>query len=92
MKIKILFFSLALLLATLAVGAQSPKREFRGAWIQCVNGQFQGMTAQKMQGGIQSGGTGKAKRRKRSGSCNRRCGNSKSILLWSRFCRTFKEL
>ena len=29
--------------------AQSPKREFRGAWIQCVNGQFQGMTAQKMQ-------------------------------------------
>ena len=20
-----------------------PKREFRGAWIQCVNGQFQGM-------------------------------------------------
>ena len=50
MKIKILFFSLTLLLATLAVGAQSPKREFRGAWIQCVNGQFQGMTAQKMQG------------------------------------------
>ena len=28
-----------------AVHAQttSPKREFRGAWIQCVNGQFQGM-------------------------------------------------
>ena len=35
----------------LSVSAQSiaPKREFRGAWIQCVNGQFQGMTAQKMQ-------------------------------------------
>ena len=33
------------------MNAQSvaPKREFRGAWIQCVNGQFQGMTAQKMQ-------------------------------------------
>ena len=29
--------------------AQSPKREFRGAWIQCVNGQFQGMEAKQMQ-------------------------------------------
>ncbi len=28
---------------------QAPKREFRGAWIQCVNGQFQGMSAQEMQ-------------------------------------------
>ena len=27
----------------------SPKREFRGAWIQCVNGQFQGMTTDAMQ-------------------------------------------
>ena len=26
----------------------SPKREFRGAWIQCVNGQFQGMSTKKM--------------------------------------------
>ena len=25
------------------------KREFRGAWIQCVNGQFIGMSTQKMQ-------------------------------------------
>ena len=25
-----------------------PKREFRGAWIQCVNGQFQGMPTEKM--------------------------------------------
>ena len=25
------------------------KREFRGAWIQCVNGQFQGMGTEKMQ-------------------------------------------
>ena len=34
----------------LSASAQSvaPKREFRGAWIQCVNGQFQGMDAQKM--------------------------------------------
>ena len=42
-----LFLLLALLL-TLSVSAQ-PKREFRGAWIQCVNGQFQGMGTQKMQ-------------------------------------------
>ena len=27
----------------------APKREFRGAWIQAVNGQFQGMPADKMQ-------------------------------------------
>ena len=26
-----------------------PKREFRGAWIQCVNGQFQGMPPRQMQ-------------------------------------------
>ena len=27
----------------------APKREFRGAWIQCVNGQFQGMESKQMQ-------------------------------------------
>lgn len=27
----------------------APKREFRGAWIQCVNGQFLGMGTQEMQ-------------------------------------------
>ena len=32
----------------IAMSAQ-PKREMRGAWIQCVNGQFQGMGTQKMQ-------------------------------------------
>ena len=42
-----LFLLLALLL-TMSVSAQQ-KREFRGAWIQCVNGQFQGMGTQKMQ-------------------------------------------
>ena len=41
-------FLLFALLLTLSVSAQ-PKREFRGAWIQCVNGQFQGMGTQKMQ-------------------------------------------
>ena len=29
--------------------AVSSKREFRGAWIQCVNGQFQGMSTKAMQ-------------------------------------------
>ena len=29
--------------------ASAQKREFRGAWIQCVNGQFQGMGTEKMQ-------------------------------------------
>ena len=48
-KIKTLFCTLALLLGALTIMAQSPKREFRGAWIQCVNGQFQGMTPEKMQ-------------------------------------------
>ena len=40
----------ALLLNTFAFSAQtaSPKREFRGAWIQCVNGQFQGMPVETM--------------------------------------------
>lgn len=29
--------------------AKPAKREFRGAWIQCVNGQFQGMGTERMQ-------------------------------------------
>ena len=44
---KIIFATL-LTLISLTTFAQH-KREFRGAWIQCVNGQFQGMSAQKMQ-------------------------------------------
>ena len=43
---KILLLSVMLLLV-LTAGAQ--KREMRGAWIQCVNGQFQGMGTAKMQ-------------------------------------------
>ena len=39
---------LLLALVSLNVSAQI-KREFRGAWIQCVNGQFLGMGTQKMQ-------------------------------------------
>ena len=55
MKIKTLFFLLVLLMASsLGMAQVAPKREFRGAWIQCVNGQFQGMSAQKMQGVLAS--------------------------------------
>lgn len=36
------------IMSTLPAGAQQ-KREFRGAWIQCVNGQFLGMGTQAMQ-------------------------------------------
>ena len=32
------------------VGEIQPKREFRGAWIQAVNGQFMGMSEQQMKG------------------------------------------
>lgn len=47
---KIISGFLLLLFAFTLVRAQNmPKREFRGAWIQCVNGQFQGMPTDKMQ-------------------------------------------
>ena len=49
MKIKTLLIALALMLGITSLMAQAPKREFRGAWIQCVNGQFQGMSAESMQ-------------------------------------------
>ncbi len=51
MKIKTILFALLVWLAVPAagVGERFPKREFRGAWIQCVNGQFQGMASEKMQ-------------------------------------------
>ena len=51
MKLKNVFVTLILcLLSVASVSAQvrHPKREFRGAWIQCVNGQFQGMPVQTM--------------------------------------------
>ncbi len=51
MRAKIILLLLIALLFTSVAGAQAryPKREFRGAWIQCVNGQFQGMPTEKMQ-------------------------------------------
>lgn len=49
-RIKTLLILLALCLNVSLLQAQisHPKREFRGAWIQCVNGQFQGMSVQAM--------------------------------------------
>lgn len=45
------FYLMALLMACVWMGMaqNTPKREFRGAWIQCVNGQFMGMSTEKMQ-------------------------------------------
>ncbi len=43
------FISFLLLFLAVTVMGQNPKREFRGAWIQCVNGQFQGMGRDAMQ-------------------------------------------
>ena len=48
MIIRTKFLLIALLLTALTVTAQ-PKREFRGAWIQCVNGQFKGIGTKTMQ-------------------------------------------
>lgn len=49
-RIKLLAVLLALCFNINNMNAQSdyPKREFRGAWIQCVNGQFQGMPVEAM--------------------------------------------
>ncbi len=44
---KKIFLLLFALLMVMTAGAQK-KREFRGAWIQCVNGQFVGMSNDKM--------------------------------------------
>ncbi len=49
---KLLFFFIILIFNTACASAQlgsAPKREFRGTWIQCINGQFQGLTPQQMQ-------------------------------------------
>ena len=45
---KRLFFTLSLFLLAYSSMAQH-KREFRGAWIQCVNGQFQGLSTETIQ-------------------------------------------
>lgn len=45
---KILFGAIAAIVCVAAL-AQNPKREFRGAWIQAVNGQWQGLGRDAMQ-------------------------------------------
>jgi len=46
--IKSLLFLVLCVAWAVSAGAQQ-KREFRGAWIQCVNGQFKGIGTEKMQ-------------------------------------------
>lgn len=47
---KILTFLVGMwMLASLQAQSLQPKREFRGAWIQAVNGQFRGMPTEQMQ-------------------------------------------
>ena len=38
--------------AVMLAGVPMPKREFRGAWIQMINGQFQGMSRDQMQANL----------------------------------------
>ena len=47
MMVKVLMILFTFHFSLLTSSAQ--KREFRGAWIQCVNGQFQGVGTEKMQ-------------------------------------------
>ena len=48
-SIQLLLVSVLLLASMQAYSANQQKREFRGAWIQCVNGQFMGMGTRQMQ-------------------------------------------
>ena len=50
LTMKKIFLLILLLVSILQVSAR--KREFRGAWIQCVNGQFQGMSTEAMQSNL----------------------------------------
>lgn len=45
----ILVLIIVAILCSSNIYANTPKREFRGAWIQCVNGQFQGLSTRDMQ-------------------------------------------
>lgn len=50
MTMRVSLLTCFLFIATLLdAHGQSPKREFRGAWIQCVNGQFQGIGTVEIQ-------------------------------------------
>ncbi|KXB83142.1 hypothetical protein HMPREF3034_01385 [Prevotella sp. DNF00663] len=45
---RLIFLFLIFLLLIPCFGQAQNKREFRGAWIQCVNGQFQGLGSQRI--------------------------------------------
>ena len=47
-----LLLSLCYLLPVVAQQLPLPKREFRGAWIQMINGQFMGMSRDVMQANL----------------------------------------
>ena len=49
---KRIFLFLLTLLPVWALAQNAPKREFRGAWIQIINGQFQGMSRHQMQANL----------------------------------------
>lgn len=48
-SIRLLFLFLCCELSVFVFARNAQKHEFRGAWIQCVNGQFEGMGTQQMQ-------------------------------------------
>lgn len=45
---RLVFFLYMSCLIMVGTTAQNPKREFRGAWIQCVNGQYLGQTPEQL--------------------------------------------
>lgn len=51
-KIILLLLFICNIIGVSAQLGSCPKREFRGTWIQCINGQFQGMTPQQMQANL----------------------------------------
>ena len=48
-KLTLLFILIQIFCLATSAQSPNPKREFRGSWIQCVNGQFQGMSRDAMQ-------------------------------------------
>lgn len=49
LRVAMLAITVMLCASTFAFQTSHPKRQFRGAWIQCVNGQFEGIGTAKMQ-------------------------------------------
>lgn len=51
-KILLLLLFIYNIIGVFAQLGPNPKREFRGTWIQCINGQFQGLSPQQMQANL----------------------------------------